>query len=133
MREYLQFYIDGQWVEPSGIKTWEVINPATEEPSGRIALGDAQDVDRAANAARRAFKTFSRTSREERVALLERVLTEFEARIPDLEAAVSEEMGSPQWVSHEAQVVLPHNHLKIAIENLKSYDCLLYTSPSPRD
>jgi len=122
MREYLQFYIDGQWVEPSGTKTWEVINPATEEPSGRIALGDAQDVDRAAKAARRAFETYSRTSREERVALLERVLSEFEARIPDLEAAVSEEMGSPQWVSREAQIVLPHNHLKIAIENLKSYE-----------
>ncbi|MFJ6263317.1 aldehyde dehydrogenase family protein [Rhodococcus erythropolis] len=122
MREYLKFYIDGQWVEPSGTKTWDVIDPATEEPSGRIALGEAEDVDRAAKAARRAFKTYSQTSREERVALLERVLVEFEKRIPDLEAAVSEEMGAPMWVSRDAQVVLPHNHLKIAIENLKTYE-----------
>jgi len=63
MREHLKFYIDGQWVEPAGqARTHDVINPATEEPIGRIALGSKADVDKAVVAARRAFDSFSRTS-----------------------------------------------------------------------
>ena len=47
MRDYLKFYIDGQWVEPTEKKTLDVINPATEEVCGKIALGSAADVDKA--------------------------------------------------------------------------------------
>ena len=50
-----QFYIDGQWVEPIGKETLEVINPATEQPIATIALGNEKDVDRAVAAARRAI------------------------------------------------------------------------------
>ena len=51
MREYLKFYIDGQWVEPAeGVKTLDVINPATEEVCGKIAMGSAADVDKAVKA-----------------------------------------------------------------------------------
>lgn len=122
MRDYLTFYIDGEWVEPAGNKYWDVVDPATERPSGRIALGDERDVDRAALAARRAFETYSKTSREERLALLRRILAEFENRSDDIAAAVSEEMGSPEWVSKEAQIMLPHQHLTIAIDNLATYE-----------
>ena len=55
MRDYLKFYIDGQWVDPVEPRTLDVINPATEGVAGRISLGSAADVDRAAQAARRAF------------------------------------------------------------------------------
>ena len=58
MREMLQFYIDGQWVDPIEPKTLDVINPATEEVAGRISIGSAADVDVAVAAARRAFETF---------------------------------------------------------------------------
>jgi len=66
MREYLKFYIDGQWVEPTELKTLDVINPATEAVCGKIALGAAADVDKAVMAARKAFASWSQTSREER-------------------------------------------------------------------
>lgn len=74
MSDYLKFYIDGNWVEPTGTRTWEVINPATEEVAGRISIGKKEDVDRAVAAARKAFESYSRTTLEERVALRERVV-----------------------------------------------------------
>ena len=63
MREYLKFYIDGRWVDPVRPNTFDVENPATEQVSGRISLGSAADVDVAVNAARRAFASWSQTSR----------------------------------------------------------------------
>ena len=71
MREYLKFYIDGQWVDPAeGLKTLDVENPATEEVCGKIAMGSAADVDKAVKAARKAFASWSQTSREERLEVL---------------------------------------------------------------
>ena len=70
MLEKLQFYIDGKWVDPVEPHPFDVVNPATEEVYGRISLGSAADVDAAVDAAKRAFESFSQTSREERIALL---------------------------------------------------------------
>ena len=70
----MQFYIDGQWVEPLTSDTLDVINPATEEPIAAIAMGGADDVDAAVAAAKAAFETFSLTSREERLALLDSII-----------------------------------------------------------
>jgi aldehyde dehydrogenase (NAD+) len=71
---YRQFYIDGRWVDPVTAREFQVINPATEEVAGVISMGSAADVDRAVAAARRAFESYSRTSAQERRALLERIL-----------------------------------------------------------
>jgi len=84
MRDYLRFYIGGKWVEPAQPKTLEVINPATEAVCGLISLGSAADVDRAVKAAREAFKSFSRTSRKERIELLERIVAESNRRHEDM-------------------------------------------------
>src|SRR6478752_4997878 len=70
MREYLKFYIDGQWVDPVEPKSLDVDNPTTEQVSGKIALGASADVDKAVSAARKAFATWSQTSREERLDVL---------------------------------------------------------------
>ena len=72
-----QFYIDGAWVDPVAPRIADVIDPATEEAFAQIALGSAADVDRAVRAARRAFPTFAATSREERIALLGRIVKGF--------------------------------------------------------
>jgi len=122
MRDYLKFYIDGRWVEPSGSGTFDVVNPATEEVAGRIRVGDEADVNHAVQAARRAFKSFSQTTREERIALLERVQAEFQRRAADLAAAVTEEMGAPAWLAKDAHVPLPLGHISTAIEILKNYE-----------
>jgi aldehyde dehydrogenase (NAD+) len=121
MREYLKFYVDGQWVNPIEAKTINPINPATEEASGTIALGGAADVDRAVKAARKAFKTWSRTTREERLAVLERILAEYEKRSADLGAAVTEEMGAPKALANGFHIALGAGHLTTAIEVLKKF------------
>src|SRR5438270_9981788 len=53
-RKY-QLFIDGQWVDAASGKTFETPNPATGKTLAKIAEGDAEDIDRAVKAARRAF------------------------------------------------------------------------------
>ena len=121
MRNYLKFYIDGQWVDPVELKTVNTVNPATEEVSGTIALGSAADVDRAVKAARKAFATWSKTRREERLKVLERILVEYQKRSSDLAAAVTEEMGAPKGLAGGFHIGLGAGHLTTAIEILKSF------------
>ena len=103
MNSHLKHYIDGQWVESEGGARYQVINPATEQPVTEITLGTPADVDKAVAAARRAFDSFSQTTVAERAALLERIIEEYKARIPDLARAVSEEMGAPIGFAQAAQ------------------------------
>jgi aldehyde dehydrogenase (NAD+) len=121
MREHLKFYIGGQWVDPVDLKTLDVINPATEQVSGKIALGSAADVDRAVKAARKAFATWSLTSREERLGVLQRILEQYQKRIGDLGVAITEEMGAPKALANGFQVGLGAAHLNTAIEVLKNF------------
>jgi aldehyde dehydrogenase (NAD+) len=121
MREYLKFYIDGQWVDPIEPKTLDVDNPTTEEASGRISVGSAADVDKAVKAARKAFASWSQTSREERLDLLQAILAEYQKRAGDLAEAVTEEMGAPPSLASGMQVALGLNHLLTAIDVLKNF------------
>lgn len=121
MREYLKFYIDGKWLEPIESKTVNTVNPATEAVSGTIALGTAADVDRAVKAARKAFTSWSKTSREERLQVLERILVEYQKRAGDLAAAVTEEMGAPKALANGHHVGLGIGHLTTAIAILKHF------------
>jgi aldehyde dehydrogenase (NAD+) len=121
MREYLKFYIDGKWVEPAEPQTAATVNPATEQVSGKIALGSATDVDRAVKAARKAFASWSRTTREERLAVLGRILDEYQKRAADVAAAITEEMGAPKGLAAGFQVGLGTGHLSTAIEVLKHF------------
>ena len=121
MREQLDFYINGQWVAPVTPRTLDVINPATEQVAGRISLGSAEDVDRAVRAARAAFATYSQTSVDERVALLERVIAEYKKRYDDMAAAITEEMGAPKVLSQKAQAAMGIGHLQTALAVLKGY------------
>lgn len=116
-----KFYIDGAWVEPAAPKLLDVINPGTEEVAGQISLGSAEDVDRAVKAARRAFPSYSATSREQRIELLKRIITLYEARSDELAQAMTAEMGSPITFSHQVQVVNALNHFKELVRVLKSY------------
>ena len=121
MREYMKFYIDGQWVDPITPKSMDVINPATEEVAGRISAGSAADVDKAVQAARRAFETFSRTTREERIDLLERIQAEYQKRFGDIAHAITEEMGAPASLSQRAQAPIGIAHIATGIAVLKNF------------
>ena len=87
MQSYLKHYIDGAWVDSDGGTRHQVIDPATEQPCTEITLGSAADVDKAVAAAKKAFKTWSQTSVDERAAILEKVIALYKKRIPDLAAA----------------------------------------------
>jgi aldehyde dehydrogenase (NAD+) len=121
MREHLKFYIGGQWVDPIELKTLDVINPANEQIAGKIALGSAADVDRAVKAARKAFASWSLTSREERIGVLQRILEQYQKRVGDLGTAITEEMGAPKALANGFQVGLGAAHLNTAIEVLKNF------------
>jgi aldehyde dehydrogenase (NAD+) len=121
MRDYLNFYIDGAWVEPVRRQPLDVVNPATETVAGRISLGSADDVDKAVAAARRAFASYSLTSRAERLELLKNIVAEFEKRYTDIAAAITEEMGAPSWLAQQAQAGSGIAHLRTGIETLTHY------------
>ncbi len=121
MREYLKFYIDGRWVEPAKLRTLDVVNPATEEVCGRIALGSVADVNRAVHAARAAFVGWSQTSRENRLDVMQRVIAEYQRRFEDLAFAVSEEMGAPAGFAQGEQVPAGLGALSIAADALTTY------------
>src|SRR5258705_13439026 len=95
MREYLKFYIDGKWVDPVEPKSLDVDNPTTERVSSKIAFGTAADVEKAGKAARKAVASWSQSSREERLDLLQAILAEYQKRSGDLGGAGSGGMGAP--------------------------------------
>ena len=121
MREYLKFYIDGQWVDPLQPNAFDVENPATEQVSGKISLGSAADVDVAVRAARRAFADWSQTTREQRLDLLQAILTEYQRRAGDLAEAITDEIGAPPSLAAGPQVFLGIGHLTTAIDALKNF------------
>ncbi|SON59713.1 3-succinoylsemialdehyde-pyridine dehydrogenase [Mycobacterium simulans] len=121
MREYLKFYIDGEWVDPVEPNSLDIDNPTTEQVSGKIALGSAADVDKAVKAARTAFATWSTSSRAERLDLLRAILAEYQKRSADLGEAVSEEMGAPPSLGSGTQVYLGLGQLTNAIDALKNF------------
>ncbi len=122
MRDYQNFYIDGQWVKPVNPVRLDVINPATDEVAGAISLGGAADVDAAVAAARRAFESWSLTSRDERMALLEKICAIYQTRMDDMANAITEQMGAPlESVSKPLQAALPMWHFGTVLEILKNY------------
>jgi len=130
MRDYRKIYIDGCWGEPQGGQVQTIINPATEAVAGEISLATPADVDRAVSAARRALRSYSRTSREDRLSLLNAILGGFAARRQDLADALVEELGAPAKFALEAQVGAGFLHLMTGIEVLKTF--AFETPQSPR-
>jgi aldehyde dehydrogenase (NAD+) len=121
MHRYLKHFIGGQWVDSVGGRSHVVLNPATEEPVSEVMLGSQADVDKAVAAARAAFAGFGQTSRDERVALLGRIMAEYQKRVPDIAKAISEEMGCPISVASTAQAGTGMGHLGAVTEALKGF------------
>ena len=122
MYDLSKFYIDGTWVEVRSRRELDVINPATEEVIGKVALGTPEDVDAAVAAARRAFETYSQTSREERLALLGSILTAYQARFADVCTAISDEMGAPMKLCNQAQAAVGLAHTMTMLKILETFE-----------
>lgn len=122
MDHHQLFYINGAWVNPSVQKSFDVINPATEEPYTRISLGSSADVDKAVLAARAAFPDFAKTNKATRIALLKRILTVYNDRADEIAQALSDEMGAPLAWARNAQAWAGQVHLEATIASLEGYE-----------
>jgi len=115
-----ELYIDGKWVAPPGEGTRTLIDPSTEEPWATVTSGGGEaEVDQAVAAAKHAFATFSQTSVEERIELIDRIIAAYERREADLADLIAQEVGVP--VSMKAQVTGPAGHMKVARDLIRSY------------
>ena len=122
MQNLNKFYIDGEWVTPDSTTEFPVMNPATEQQIGVITLGNEDDVNRAVAAAKAAFETYSRTTKEERLAMLEKLLEVTKARMEELAQAMTAEMGAPITMARSPQADSAVKHLQDFIKALKSLD-----------
>jgi aldehyde dehydrogenase (NAD+) len=121
MIKYQQFYINGQWVNSISNETLDVINPATENVIANIAIGSEEDVENAVKAANNAFNSYSFSSLEERIVLLQRIVSTMKERSDDLADAMTKEMGAPYLFSREEQVASGIDHCEVMIETLKNF------------
>ncbi|CAG4926944.1 aldehyde dehydrogenase family protein [Paraburkholderia gardini] len=123
MKTLNTFYIGGHWVEPSaGSTRMDIVNPATEALTGRLTLGTIEDADRAVAAARGAFPAWSESGREERIALLERIIERYRARLDDVAEAVCIEIGAPITLCKNLQAAIGLAHLEAALETLRHFE-----------
>ncbi|MBT5156995.1 MAG: aldehyde dehydrogenase family protein [Rhodobiaceae bacterium] len=121
MENCLKFYIDGAWVEPSDPKPFDVINPANEQVIGQIMMGNKDDVNKAVAAAKCAFPSFSQTSVQERLELLDAIIAAYGARMDEVAETISAEMGAPMWLSKAAQAAMGIAHLTTVRGILETY------------
>ncbi|WP_416465221.1 aldehyde dehydrogenase family protein [Pseudomonas sp. LFS044] len=119
MKHYGKFYIDGAWVDSTGPRVQELVDPTTGSVFATVAMGEIEDVNLAVAAARRAFVDYSRSSIETRYELIGRIIHAYEKRADDFSMAIAQEVGIPR--SARAQVAGPVEHMKVARELLKKY------------
>ncbi len=122
MENCLKFYIDGAWVEPTDPQPFDVINPANEQVIGQIMMGNETDVNNAVAAAKKAFETFSQTSVQERLDLLDTIIGVYQKRIGEVAETITAEMGAPAWLSSAAQAAMGIAHLSTAREILANFE-----------
>ena len=112
MIEKRQFYINGAWVNPTAAQDHNVIDPSTEEACAVISLGGQADTDAAVAAAKAAFPAWQRTTKEERLALIEKLYDVYKSRAEDMAQAISLEMGAPIEMSRQSQTGAGLGHIK---------------------
>ncbi|WP_310387092.1 aldehyde dehydrogenase family protein [Roseateles sp.] len=118
-----KFYIDGKWVPPANsVLLKDVLNPATEEVIAQVALGTAEDVNRAVKAARRAFDSCSRTDPAARVAILGRIAEVYQRRSQEVADLMTQEVGIPSGPSLALQTGIAFRQLEQTIASLASMD-----------
>ncbi|MEP7455655.1 aldehyde dehydrogenase family protein [Phyllobacterium sp. SB3] len=120
MLDKRKFYINGEWVDPLQANDLEVLNPATEKPIAVISMGSAADVDRAVAAAKKAFESYSRTSVEERLELLENLLAIYKRRYDEMARTITLELGAPITMSTQQQADVGVGHLQGFIDGLRN-------------
>ena len=121
MLDKKKFYINGKWVSPSKPNDFEVINPSTEETCAIISLGSKEDTNAAVDAAKKAFESWKDSSKEERIKLLEKLLSIYKKRYSEMVEAISTEMGAPMDWATDVQTATGQSHLEDFILRLKEF------------
>ena len=122
MLEKKNFYINGAWVAPKNKQNIEVINPATEKACALISLGGKEDINDAVVAAKEAFKSWGFSTKEQRIALLEKLYVLYKKRWNDISEAITLEMGAPKDFSTKLQTGTGASHIKSFIRYLKDFE-----------
>ncbi|MDE0747913.1 MAG: aldehyde dehydrogenase family protein [Porticoccaceae bacterium] len=122
MKDLRKFYINGEWVDPTHSNDLDVENPASEEMIATISLGGQTDVNLAVAAAKRAFASYSQTSVDERIALMEKLLQLYMERYDEISVAISVEMGAPISFATAAHADTGRGHINAALEALKQFE-----------
>ena len=122
MSNSMKFYIDGAWVDPADPKPFDVINPATEEAFAQISLGNAEDVDRAVQAAKRAFPSWSQTTKQERLELFDAIMAAYKNHYAEMADAISKEMGAPATFAQKVQAATGIGHFKTMSKLLAKFE-----------
>jgi aldehyde dehydrogenase (NAD+) len=122
MENKKNFYIDGKWVTPKSKEEIKVINPATEENCAVISLGNKDDVDLAVSSAKKAYSSWSFSTKEERIKLLEKLYENYKKRWADIAEAITTEMGAPKDFASKLQAGTGASHLKSFIRYLKKFE-----------
>ena len=117
-----QLYIDGKWVQPIGTGSIDVINPATEEIIGKIPVGSKEDIDIAASAARIAFDSWSKSSIETRIDILNALSNALKERGEDIAQTITAEVGTPIGYSRVAMVGTPRVVSRSYAKILENFD-----------
>ena len=122
MENKKNFYIDGKWVTPKSKEEIKVINPATEENCAVISLGNKEDVNFAVSSAKKAYSSWSFSTKEERIKLLEKLYENYKKRWADIADAITTEMGAPKDFATKLQAGTGAAHLKSFIKYLKGFE-----------
>src|SRR5919198_4017085 len=108
----LQNFVDGAFVDAVEGRTEPIVNPATGEEIAVAQMSDAQDVDRAVAAARRAFPTWSDTTPGERAHALLRLADAIEAHVDEIAELESADAGKPLAAVREDELPVMADNLR---------------------
>jgi len=121
MTTHDKIYIDGAWVPSTGTGKIDVYDSTDGSVIGSVPEGTAEDVDKAAKAARAAFDAWAQTSPEERGKYMTRIGEGLSARMDEIATVVTREAGMPKWLSQMVQAGLPINSFNTAGALADSY------------
>ena len=116
-----KFYINGEWIDPISKDILDVINPANEEIITQISLGNKADLDIAVNAAKNSFNSWSTSSVDLRLQLLNKLKDIYQLRFDEMTKAIILEMGCPNNFASEVQTQSGLDHINDFIERLKNF------------
>ena len=119
-----EFYINGQFVNAIDGIDRAVMNPSHNTPCATVTLGGTQDGEAAIAAAKAAYAKWSISSKQERIALVERILEIYKAKSEEMAIAISTEMGAPIDYATNAQVTAGIWHIENFLMAIKDFEFL---------